>query len=121
MRDAQPLAVWLFVVTAVAAIAKWTLAALVMGFLALRWHARVRSFSGASRIIARLTSIAFAAGATGALLVAISALVPPIRKSAALAALLGPAIALALQFRLLDTLGRLLRFVFLARVPAKSS
>ena len=48
---------------------------------------------------------------------AVSVLVPPVRKSAALAALLGPAIALALQFRLLDTFGRLLRFVFLARVP----
>ena len=48
---------------------------------------------------------------------AVSALFPPVRSPSAVAALLGPAVALALQFWMLDTFGRLLRFVFLARVP----
>jgi hypothetical protein len=108
---------WLFVVTAVAAIAKWAFAAAVMLFLGLRWRDRAPSFARPLRIVARAASLAFLAGAAGAALVAVSAIVPPVRKPAALAALLGPALALALQFRLLDTFGRLLRFVFLARVP----
>jgi hypothetical protein len=107
----------LFVATAVAAIAKWLFAASVMFFLALRWHSRVRSFARPLRPVARLASLAFFTGAAGAILVAVSAIVPPIRKPAALAAVVGPALALVLQFRLLDTFGRLLRFVFLARVP----
>ena len=115
-RDAQQ-PEWLMVVTAVAAIAKWTFAALVMLFLALRWHDRVSSFARPLRLVARLAALAFAAASAGALLVAVSALVPPIRKPAALVAVLAPAVALALQFRLLDTFGRLLRFAFLARVP----
>ena len=107
----------LFVVTAVAAIAKWAFAAAVMLFLALRWRDRAPSFAGPLRIVARAVSLAFFAGASAALLVAVSVIFPAVRKPAALAALLGPAIALALQFRLLDTFGRLLRFAFLARVP----
>ena len=117
IRDAHQPA-WLFVVTPVAAIAKWTFAAFVMLFLARRWHDRVRSLAGASSIHRppRLRSRS-APAAAGALLVAVSALFPPVRSPSAVAALLGPAIALALQFSMLDTFGRLLRFVFLARVP----
>ena len=108
---------WLFIVTAAAASAKWAFAAAVMLFLAVRWRDRAPAFAGPLRIVARAASMAFLAGAAGAMLVAVSMLFLPIRKPAALAALLGPALALALQFRLLDTFGRLLRFVFLARVP----
>ena len=116
VRDAQQPG-WIFVATAVAAMAKWAFAASVMFFLALRWHTRVRSFTRPFRPVARLASLAFFAGAAGAILVAVSAIYPPIRRPAALTAVAGPAIALVLQFRLLDTFGRLLRFVFLARVP----
>ena len=116
LRDAHQPA-WLFVVTPAAAIAKWTFAAFVMLFLARRWHDRAPSLAGPHRFIARLTSIAFGAGFAGALLVAVSALFPPVRSPSAVAALMGPAVALALQFSMLDTFGRLLRFVFLARVP----
>ena len=108
---------WLFIVTAVAALAKWAFAAAVMLFLAQRWHDRAPSFAGSLRIVARAASLAFFAGAAGATLVAVSVIFPPLRKPAALMALVAPALALALQFRLLDTFGRLLRFAFLARVP----
>ena len=70
------------------------------------------------RFIARLTSIAFGAGfrrrAARGRQRALSTRQEPRLRSRHCS---GPAVALALQFRLLDTFGRLLRFVFLARVP----
>ena len=111
------LATVVFIVMNGAAIAKWVLAGFVMLFLAARWvHAQTDRPS--LRWVAKAMALLFVLGGGASITVGASVLLPAgVRGLAAGAAVVLPAVALLLQFRLLDVSGVLARFLVLTRVP----
>ncbi|HYE85462.1 MAG TPA: hypothetical protein VEA16_03860, partial [Vicinamibacterales bacterium] len=105
---------WLVAMNA-AAIIKWALAAIVLGWIAWRWRKQVVHQSIAWRRWAAWTIVlALTAGALASAATALSYWLPAIRGAASVA-LVAPAAALLIQFRLLDTITLVIRFVILAR------
>ena len=109
-------AAWRFALMNAAALVKWVAAGLVLLWLAVAWS-RWRGHKRWRRVAAVVIAAGFGIGGLGSLYVAITWLGVPGRGVAAGAALLGPAAALLLQFRIVDLTGVMLRFLYLARVP----
>jgi hypothetical protein len=115
-RQAEP-SVIVFLVMNAAAVLKWTTLGVLMLFLAARWH-HAPTERQSLRWAAKTTALLFAMGGVASLTVGATVQLPgSLRDIAASAATLLPALALALQFRLLEVSGVLTRFVVLNRVP----
>jgi hypothetical protein len=108
---------WWFTFMNAAALLKWAAAGVVLGWLTVAWVRRLRDESGWRAIVAFGIALGFGAGALGAWTIALSWFGGPGRSVAAWASLGGPALAILLQFRLVDLAGVMLRFLYLSRVP----
>jgi len=124
-RDAQS---WWFVAMNVASATKWAVAGLVLVSLAVIVARDTTPPAGWRRRVTWTMAAAFAIGGVASLAVASSVTIVfpkpvvfgmtiDLQWLVATTALLAPAIGFLLQFRLLDQIGLMLRFAYLARVP----
>jgi hypothetical protein len=109
-------AAWWFVGMNAAAALKWALAGTVMLCLGIGWRRETPARQRWRRWTARVIAAAFALGGLASLVV-VAGLVIALPQWIAGVALLAPAAAFLLQFRLLDTSALMIRFLYLARVP----
>jgi hypothetical protein len=114
--ESRGAAAWWFAGMNAAAVLKWALAGAVMLCLGIGWGRELRAMHGWRRWTAGIIAAAFAFGGLASLVVA-TGLVVTLPRWIAAAALLAPAAAFLLQFRLLDTSALMVRFLYLARVP----
>jgi len=100
----------------IAAATKWLVAGGVLLCLAVGWWREAARRERRHRLLPRLIAGAFVVGAVSSLAVTagIATVVP---QWVAATALMAPALALLLQFYLLDTITLMLRFLYLSRAP----
>ena len=114
--ETQTAASWWFLAMNTASALKWALAAAVMLSLSGGWCREARTLGGWRRRVAWVIVGAFAIGGVASLLL-LAGLAFGLPGWISTIALAAPAVALLLQFRLLDTTPLMVRFLYLARVP----
>jgi len=99
-----------------AAATKWLVAGAVLLCLAIGWCREAVKLGRCHLLLPWLIAVLFGVG--GAASVAVAGSVTfPLSRWLATTALIAPAVALLLQFRLLETGTLMLRFLYLARAP----
>jgi hypothetical protein len=107
---------WWFVAMNGVAATKWVVAGGVLLLLASGWRCEAGDLRGWRRRVALLIAVSFAVGGLASASLVVGAWFLPLDWFAR-GALVAPAAGFLLQFRLLDTSGLIVRFLYLARVP----